>query len=392
MIAQYKPNEKDKHIIDDITTKIGESLNAWYGEGTRLAAQEPKIRSYRNCFILRYPLTCSNGEKKMVLVKIRRNPKMDSLWRAVAANIHANIPTEYKSLEYVFSWLSGMKVDFGVIRPLAYFEKYYAIIMEEFPSRTLRQILVNQRSSKDGACMSELVDAATKTGKWLRYFHHHMYPPEETQYSTDDLLNVVQKYALRLEDYSRGRIKARSLLEAFSRKLKNVQIDTMLFSKSHADMTCDNVLYSDDKKVCVIDIKTRFAPIYSDLGLILTHPETFKLQIFSGGTYLPESILKKYRAAILAGYFGDEPQDEFLVQIYSAIKVLDKWTMYEELMSKYRGIKYLLAFPIGPIVTSYFQNVLKKHLDLIQTTEVRQVFRVAKPADAGEQKSSFQQQ
>jgi hypothetical protein len=128
-------------------------------------------------------------------------------------------------------------------------------------------------------------------------------------------------------------------------------------------MTCDNVLYSDDKKVCVIDIKTRPAPIFSDLGLILTHPETFKLQILSGGIYLPKFLLRKYRAAILTGYFGTETENAFFVKLFSAVKVLDKWTMYEELISKYKGIKHLLSFPVGPHVTAYFRRTLAKHLN-----------------------------
>jgi hypothetical protein len=353
-IVQYKLNEQDKPIVEDITNQLAQSLEKWYGKGSRLDPSPPAIRSYRNCFILRYPILDSNGQIKYILVKVRRNPKMDSL--------------------------SGVD-DFGVIRPLEYIEKYHAIVMEEFPSRTLRQILINHRTAKNGADMSELVDAATKTGKWLHYFHHHVHSPEETPYSSKDILKVVQDYAERLEDCSHGRANAQALVEAFSRKLKNVQIESMLFSQSHADMTCDNALYSYDNKVCIIDIKTRLAPIYSDLGLILIHPETFKPQIFSGGTYLSESILKVYRDAILKGYFGDELQDEYLVQIYSAIKVLDKWTMYEELMSRYKGLKHLLAVPVGPFVTTYFQSVLKKHLNAIQGSDMQQEFKIAKPAD-----------
>jgi hypothetical protein len=136
----------------------------------------------------------------------------------------------------------------------------------------------------------------------------------------------------------------------------------------------------------VIDIKTRPAPIYSDLGLILTHPETFKPQIFSGGTYLSESILKEYRAAIVAGYFENEPQDELLVQIYSAIKVLDKWTMYEELMSRYKGMKYLLSLPVGPFVTNYFAGVWRKHLDSMKTNEDLIQTRMTMPADRADSK------
>ena len=230
--------------------------------------------------------------------------------------------------------------------------------------------------------MSELVDAATKTGRWLYYFHHHIHVPVEKQYTTIDILHDVQEYAIRLERASHGRVRAQTLVNAFSRKLKNIELDSMRFSQSHADMTCDNVLYSDDGRVCVIDIKTRLAPIYSDLGLILTHPETFKPQIFSGGSYLPESILKEYRAAILAGYFENEPQDATMVQIYSAIKVLDKWAMYEELMSRYKGLKYLLAFPVGPFVSGYFESVWKRHLDSIEVNKSLQVAGISKPADS----------
>jgi thiamine kinase-like enzyme len=253
--------------------------------------------------------------------------------------------------------------------------------MEEYPSHTLRKILVDYRSSRNGNGKSELMDAATKTGKWLHYFHHHIHTPAVTPYSANDILDLVREYAERLESYSRGRVKAQTIMNSFADKLKNVQIDSIVFSQSHADMTCDNVLYSDDGKVCVIDIKTRPAPVYSDLGLILTHPETFKSQIFSGGTYFSESLLKEYRDAIIAGYFEDEPVDEFMVKLFSAIKVVDKWTMYEELMNRYKGLKHLLAVPVGPFVTAYFQSVLKKHLDSISTADIQQPVGIAKPVD-----------
>lgn len=380
-IVQYKPNTQDEPILEDIQNHLMQSIETWYGEGSHFDAVPPEIRSYRNCFILRYPVTTASGQNKHILVKIRRNPKMDSLWQAIAADIHANIPTEYSSLESVFQSLAGADDDIDVIHPLDYIEIYHAIVMEEYPSRTLRQILIDQRSSKNGIAGSELEDAARKTGKWLRYFHHYVHTPEEVPYSTRDILQAAQPYAEKLERCSGGRVHAESILDALSRRLKNVHIDSILFSQSHADMTCDNALYSNDKKVCVIDIKTRPAPIYSDLGLILTHPETFKPQIFSGGTYLSESLLKEYRKAILIGYFGEEVQEDNLIQTYNALKVLDKWTMYEELMSRYKGMKHLLSIPAGPFVTAYFQNTFRKHLVSIRATDSRPIFKVAKPAD-----------
>src|SRR5215211_3275847 len=111
---KYRSNEQDISIIEEITAFLTNSLDAWYGEESRLDTTQPEIRSYPNCFLLHYPITRSSGERKKILVKIRRNPKMDSLWRAVAADIHANIPIEYGSLEFVFSRLADRNDDFGV--------------------------------------------------------------------------------------------------------------------------------------------------------------------------------------------------------------------------------------------------------------------------------------
>jgi thiamine kinase-like enzyme len=376
--VQYKATEMDKPILDGIAAHLRNSLNTWYGKEARLDSDNPEFRSYKNSFILRYPVSLANGKKKTVLVKIRRNPKMESLSQAIATDLHTNVPIEYRSLEFVYERLAGKDPDLSVIRPLDYIEPYYAIVMEEYPSHPLRKILADQRN---GGNIHELVDAATKTGKWLHYFHHHVNTPEEVSFSNEDILREVEQYARRLEKSSHGRAQTQEILDQFAEKMKHVQLDSMIFSQSHADMTCDNVLYSEEQKVCVIDIKTRLAPIYSDLGLILTHPETFKQQIFSAGLYLPESLLKIYREAILAGYFRQEPQDKFLVSIYSAIKVLDKWTMYEELMSRYKGMKHFLSIPVGPFVTAYFQNVFHKHLNMATATAARSEVNTIKPAD-----------
>jgi len=138
------------------------------------------------------------------------------------------------------------------------------------------------------------------------------------------------------------------------------------FSQCHLDMTTNNVLYSEEGKVCIIDLKNRQAPIYADLGLILTYPETSKPQIFSGGTYYSETLLRKYRAEIVAGYFEQEPGEEVLARIYSALKIVDKWAMYEELMGRYKGLKRTLSIPAAPLVSMYFQNLVRKYLALIK--------------------------
>lgn len=366
MFVKYTPNEKDRQIIETITAKIDLCLANWYGDNASLDVSFPKIRSYKNSFMLRYPFTTGLGAKKTILVKIRRSPKMGTLFDAIHADIHGNIPAEFDSLESVFGAFGARDESFGAIRPLSYMDDYHAILMEEFPSHTLRQILTDQRSAQHGAKLEDLQDAAKKTGRWLHYFQHEIHQPVETEYSIREVLYGVQSYAIRLKNYSQGRISAEAIIDSFANKLDDVRLDSIKVSQSHADLTCDNVLYSADGKVCIIDIKKRPAPIYADLGLILIHPETFKLQILSGGRYLNESVLREYRAALLSGYFEHETMDVFLVNLFSAIRILDKWAMYEELISRYKGWKQLISIAAGPMVSTYFGRILKRQLAALE--------------------------
>jgi hypothetical protein len=147
-------------------------------------------------------------------------------------------------------------------------------------------------------------------------------------------------------------------------------------------MTSDNILYSTDKKVSMIDMKDKIAPVYADLGMLIVNPETLKPQIFSNGMYLSSALLKEYRQAILSGYFENEPVHEFYVKLFSALTVLEKWAMYEGLMYRYKGVKRVLAIPVAPFVTRYFQNVMKKHLDSIREHDLKHLLTSPKRLDS----------
>jgi hypothetical protein len=216
----------------------------------------------------------------------------------------------------------------------------------------------------------------------IRYFHHHVHIAAEAAYSSSDFLQEVDAYARRIQTYSRGRAAVRSILDAFANRLENVPISSILFSRTHADMTSDNILYSTDKRVSMIDMKEEVAPVYTDLGMLIVNPETLKPQIFTNGMYLSPSLLKEYRQAILSGYFEDEPVPEFYVKLFSALTVLKKWAMYEGLMYRYKGVKRWLAIPAAPWVTRYFQNLMNKHLNSIQEPDVRRLHSLPKRADS----------
>ncbi len=219
-MVQYKPNEPDQAIIGEITNKIRTSLNEWYGHGAWLNSVAPEIRTYKYCFMLRYLVAISSTDQKAILVKIRRNPKMDSLQQAIQSDIHQTMIVEYQTLEFLYDRLGHAGEDFGAIRPLLFMQKYFAIIMEEYPSRTMTQVMDAQRSARTGWETSELKDAARKTGRWLYYFHHHINTASEKPYTGRDILDELQPYAEKIEKSSQGRVRARPILDAFDRKLQ----------------------------------------------------------------------------------------------------------------------------------------------------------------------------
>jgi thiamine kinase-like enzyme len=377
-MVQYRSNVPDQAIIGEITNEIRASLSEWYGHGASLNATDPQIRTYQYCFMLRYPVSIVNVLSRAILVKIRRNPKMTALHQAIQSDIHQNSILEYQSLAFLHERLPGAENDFGAIRPLHFMKKFSAILMEEYPSQTMYQLMEAQRSTGTAWQKSALQDAARKTGRWLYYFHHHINAAHEEQHTQVDILHELQTYAEKIEASSQGRVRARPILDAFASRLQNIEVDRVEFSLCHLDMTTNNVLYSKDGKVCVIDMKNRLGPVYADLGLILTYPETSKLQISSAGTHYSEALLQKYRAEIIAGYFDREPGNEILVRIYSALKVVDKWSMYEELMGRYKGLKRALSISTAPLVSLYFQNLLRKHLKSLETAKPGRALKLDK--------------
>lgn len=359
-MSGYQAGQEDRELIETFSKRVRDGIRDWYGPSSSLIINLPEVQCYTNSFLLRYKVAAPGGNQG-VLIKIRRNPKITSLTRAVhAREIHANIPMEYHTLQYVYERIGAGQEHFTAIRPLDYFDDYFAIVMEEFPSRSLRQLVQGQRRRHT----AQVQVIAERSGELLRFFHEHVYSTAPCRYFAEDILADAEVYTSALEAHSGGRIRSHEILDAFAHKLSGRHIQSISYTSTHQDLTCDNVLFSETGKVCLIDIKVKPAPIYSDLGLLLIHPDTFRDQIFRYGRYFSREYLKLYRDAVLKGYFAGTAMDESLVNVYAAIRVLDKWTMHQQLFYRYKGVKRVLTRPLAPLVSVYFQQLWKNYLEM----------------------------
>jgi hypothetical protein len=363
MSVQYKAILNDKQIITDITETLRASLTKWYGIQAVFSNIPPEVLVYKSSFFLRFPVYIT-GNRKNILVKIRRRSTMQTLTQAISeATLHTNTQTEYFSLVKVFDFFSNIQENLSAVRPLIYLDRWHAFAMEEFRGVSLHYLIMRcQKLLVRKESVDALLDAARKTGRWLYLFHHQLhictYQAPEVQ-----IIGDVRHYAKLLEKASHEKISSQVIEDLFKEKLSLIKTLKLPVSYTHGDLSCNNILYSTDKQICAIDIQGKIASIYSDLCLIMVHPETFKVQVFTFGLFFQEHILRDYRRAILDGYFGDNIEDCLFLNIYCALMILDKWVRYEDNATRYRGVKQFIAKLISPVPKFYFKSRIKRYLD-----------------------------
>ena len=282
---------------------------------------------------------------------------MDSIAQAIATtDSHNNLEKEYLLLDVIYKFFYKGYGGLSAIRPLVYIDRWRALVMEECQSTSLRQLLKQgQLLGNRGKVVNRLTDAAKKTGRWLYLYHCKMHTASFV-HPEYEILNIVQGYLRGLDRISQGRIDTQSILDIFEDALCQIRDAKVPVSQTHGDMTCDNVLYTADEKVCAIDVKGKVGHVYSDLGLILIHPETFFPQVFTLGFFFHNSFLRSYRKAILEGYFGNTLEDRVTLNLYCALMLLDKWARYEDNATRYRGMKKLISRLLSPIPRVYYRN------------------------------------
>jgi hypothetical protein len=355
MRGRYKSDPNDEGILCEIACTLENHLKEWYGEPSCLVSELPEVRVFKSSYFLRYPIMVSENPKH-ILVKIRRHSSMHSIAEAISATeLHSKMEKEYLLLDVIYKFFGSRSGGLNAVRPLLYIDRWHALVMEEYQSASLRQLF--QR----GKGVTRLADAAKKTGRWLYLYHHKMHTASFVQ-PEDDIMNAVKGFTGVLDTISRGRIDTRSILVSFEEALHHIEDVKVPVSQTHGDMTCDNVLYSADGKVCAIDVKGNIGPAYTDLGLILIHPETFFPQVFTLGFFFNNNLLRDYRKAILEGYFGTNLNEQLILNLYCALMLLDKWVRYEDNATRYRGMKKLISRLLSPIPKHYYRNRINTYL------------------------------
>lgn len=352
MVSTVQTDARDDELLGEIRARVARALRDDHGGDPHLTDAPAQVLAYPNSFMLRFPAQGTDCEA--VLVKIRRHPKMQTVREAVGrAQLHVRMREEYDSLCELHALFGGAAGQLDAVKPFAYLDRYHGIVMQEFAPRTLRGCIMADGRWLGGRQMVT-PRFAESAGHWLRRLHD----------ASDAQRASVTAQALHAQDLAPlvsglrdvpGARKAVARVEPhLAEALGDIADDGWLTCRTAEDFTTDNVLCADGGRIAVVDVKLREASPWRDLALLAVHPETYRVQFLSKGTYLRPAALRAFRRAIVRGYGEGAHRWRRHINYYCARTLLEKWLMYERIVANHQGLKGALTGRVAVGMRRYF--------------------------------------
>jgi hypothetical protein len=222
---------------------------------------------------------------------------------------------------------------FGTVRPMDKVVEHQAIIMEEVPAPSLRQI-VQQTSRLRNPLRPRVPDNLAlvfrNAGAWLCKFH--AMPPIQPVMATHngqrlDFITTINK----LVDYLMQADPKNAFLQQIA--AKTIQDAMQLLPEQlplglrHGDYGLSNILAGADGKVTVLDTPAIcYSPIYEDLAYMLVGLKAKWSQVLSLNLAYDSQRFDLHEREFLLGYFGSSPIPYRIIRLYEVQAVLVRWS------------------------------------------------------------------
>jgi hypothetical protein len=299
-----------------------------------------------------------------LLAKIKRNPGCATLDSVISQKVlRQRAWDEYKMAQKI--WDAFAAEDSKVctaVQPLAYIEQWNAVLMRKVEGRALKGYLLRPavalRLSKPVQQLHGLLAAAAR---WLRIFHDRVSNLQVIPFPVSSIREIMDESLLNLKKYSYKRLDIQPYRDALENALMGMRNLYIPVGTIHDDFHYSNILVGPDGRVCVIDKAGDYQrSIYADLATLLTDPQTRTLQIASGGRFIPDKFIQSCKKVILEEYFGSESYDQAVLDFFSALAVLNKWS--EGLTRLSRGKRKELSPLLSLMTERYFSRLLSQYL------------------------------
>jgi len=314
----------------DLIVAVKENVERYFpgfGPSRLVAARISGPSSFQNSRVYRIRL---RGDAKEIIVKVLKGPASQA-------------QSQYDALQRVWPQFSERHADLCVPRPLDYFPKFNALVMEAAPGKKLERLILQTKwpIGKKGKKLS-LVQGVRRAARWLRTFHE-LGRGGNSESMSDQL--ILQKVQRQLDQCQR--ILARELREGISKAVQAglTAIDSKLetFTRLHGDFKIDNILVSDHK-LTVIDFGTKASGIiYYDVASFCNSIDLIRFD--PRNCLISRRFLEELTEIFLSEYFAHKPWNIRILCLFQMIGMVQKCLYFANRYGHEKlKVKYLKRF------------------------------------------------
>lgn len=358
-------NAKDQPLVHDLVDFITTQLPVWYGVDAALDLHQLSLQRFPYSFFLSIPVI-GGAERHTLLIKIKRQPDVQNLSDAIEIErLKTPAMQEFAMIEKIWTFFSDGSVSgCTAVRPLAYLEKWNAILMEKFEGRALKHFFLEKeilfRSRQKQQVLKEFVAASAR---WLRAFREHVSVVEFVPFPEEAIGEDIAESLARLEKYAGAHVDVNFYRRRFKNAMKQIAYLDVPFGLVHDDYHYSNILVNDNGEICVIDHAGNYRTCaYVDLATLITDPQTRTRQIMTNGFYIPSAFVAELREIVLQNYFAEDDYPLEVIDFFSAVAILNKWSEGLARFSLQRGSPpvFLLKW-----TEKYFSKYLNEYLSYV---------------------------
>jgi aminoglycoside phosphotransferase (APT) family kinase protein len=291
-------------------------------------------RQYRYSQFYRFEVSAGGRSFRALVKTPSLNPPKGRPKLGPMIEPSAKFEAQYKAMSKIHEYFVGLADPrFGTVRPLDIVTEHQAIIMEEVPAPSLRQLVEQTsrlRNPLRARVRNNLALAFHNAGAWLCKFHS--MPPIQSVKAThnaqrSDFVITINKLVDFLINADHRNAFLRQVAAKTAQEALQIIPEDLPLGLRHGDYGLSNILASPDGKVTVLDTPAIcHSPIYEDLAYLLVGLKAKWSQVLSLKLAYDSHQIAFYEREFLAGYFGQSPIPYEIIHLYEVQALLVRWS------------------------------------------------------------------
>lgn len=351
----------ESQVFRQMLAELVETSSSWLGHGEQIVTT-PELTTRKWSFMFRFPVV--GGEKdKAVLVKIARQQGMNLEQAASDASLLSRTERENEMLTSIARvFAADTSQNFSFIRPLAFMERWNALVTEELNCKPLKDFLLTPNMfSGSGKAQDDFELFLKRSAAWLRVYHNGMGQSGYAALKDTGLFDRVNDIFSHLSGVLQTGTMKR-VQEAVHTFLQQYGETPIPMAMLHGDFHCSNLLVTSEQKIASLDADCVHGPVFEDIAKLFADLETRSLQMMTNGLFLRKKRLDDLKSIFLEEYFGNTMVHQDVLELFVTIAVLYKLRIDEDVLKQSTGIQKIVRRFVTPWRRYFTLNLVFAHI------------------------------